>query len=192
MFFLPLYSSVIEFRSWRRTFQWFFAPYLDTHTVLILGRKPGLPNGCTLQEMADDSEPVIAAGLERLGLDRADVLGMSLGGLIALHYAARFPDQVDHLVVVAAGGRLSTEAGAKLPDVKARVREKKWFQPLWTMVDLNFTGPLRNLLRPLLLFGLPVLPFVRIPTRDFLISVAAVEEMNLTAVLPCVMCPALL
>jgi pimeloyl-ACP methyl ester carboxylesterase len=46
----------------------------------------------------------LGALLDRLGLERASMCGVSLGGLIALHYAAGHPQRVSALVLVSAPG----------------------------------------------------------------------------------------
>ena len=46
--------------------------------------------------MAED----IAAFIDHLGLDKPDVVGYSLGGGVALHAAAKYPDKVGKLVIV--------------------------------------------------------------------------------------------
>lgn len=55
----------------------------------------------TPADLADDA----AALLRALGVARAHVVGISLGGFTALQFALRHPDQLDHLVLV------STSAG---------------------------------------------------------------------------------
>jgi pimeloyl-ACP methyl ester carboxylesterase len=51
--------------------------------------------------MADD----IGALIDHLGLDRPDLIGYSLGGGVALHTAAKYPDKVGRLVMVSANIR---------------------------------------------------------------------------------------
>ena len=53
------------------------------------------------QTMADD----VAALIEHLGLPRADVMGYSLGGLVALRTAIQHPQRVRRLVLVSVGFR---------------------------------------------------------------------------------------
>src|SRR5438045_1439481 len=48
------------------------------------------------EHMADD----IAGLIEHLGLDKADVLGFSLGGAVALQTAIRYPERVNKLVLI--------------------------------------------------------------------------------------------
>jgi pimeloyl-ACP methyl ester carboxylesterase len=80
--------------------------------------------------MADD----IAALIRHLGLEKADVMGYSLGGGVALFTAVRHPELVDRLVMVSANvrrdaipaemlaqqeqvgaGRIATRWGTQLP-----------------------------------------------------------------------------
>jgi pimeloyl-ACP methyl ester carboxylesterase len=52
----------------------------------------------SFEALADD----VAALIQHLGFERADVLGYSLGGIVALETAARHPGVVDKLIVVSA------------------------------------------------------------------------------------------
>ena len=47
--------------------------------------------------------------LDDLGLDRAVIMGHSLGAFIGLAFAAEYPDRIDRLILVDAGGDLSKE-----------------------------------------------------------------------------------
>jgi pimeloyl-ACP methyl ester carboxylesterase len=63
------------------------------------GRTADVDRPITYEQMADDSAAVLA----RLGIDRADVVGFSMGGGIALQLAIRHPAVVRKLVVASAG-----------------------------------------------------------------------------------------
>ena len=52
----------------------------------------------------------VAAELDHLGLDRAVLVGSSLGGAVAIEYALRFPQRLDALILVSSAG-LSTAVG---------------------------------------------------------------------------------
>ena len=60
------------------------------------GRTPAVDRPMRFETMADD----IAALIRHLGLERADVMGFSLGGGVALRTAIQHPDAVDRLVLV--------------------------------------------------------------------------------------------
>lgn len=59
------------------------------------GRTADIDRGITLANQAGD----VIGVLDHLGLERADVLGFSWGGLVALETAVRYPDRVDRLVL---------------------------------------------------------------------------------------------
>jgi pimeloyl-ACP methyl ester carboxylesterase len=59
------------------------------------GRTADVDREITLAAMAGD----VVGVLDHLGLERADVLGFSWGGLVALETAVRHPDRVDRLVL---------------------------------------------------------------------------------------------
>lgn len=62
------------------------------------GRTADVDRPLDVRFMADD----VAALLRHLGVPRADVMGYSMGGKVALQTAIRHPDVVDRLVVVSA------------------------------------------------------------------------------------------
>jgi len=58
------------------------------------GRTADIERPLSLERMADD----IAAAIQQLGIEPADVFGYSMGGGVALHVAIRHPDVVHKLV----------------------------------------------------------------------------------------------
>jgi pimeloyl-ACP methyl ester carboxylesterase len=64
-------------------------------TLYAVLRKPGLPGGYTFKDMADDYAEMIR---QEFG-GPVDVIGVSTGGSIALHFAADHPDLVRRLVI---------------------------------------------------------------------------------------------
>jgi pimeloyl-ACP methyl ester carboxylesterase len=76
-------------------------PLLTPHRRLVPielqghGRTAHVDREITLANQADD----VVGVLDHLGLERADVLGFSWGGLVALETAVRHPDRVDRLVL---------------------------------------------------------------------------------------------
>jgi pimeloyl-ACP methyl ester carboxylesterase len=54
----------------------------------------------------------IAAFLDTLGLEKVVVIGGSMGGVIAQHFALRHPERLERLVLVATGAQTPDPAGA--------------------------------------------------------------------------------
>lgn len=65
------------------------------------GRTADVDRDITLENQAGD----VVGVLDHLGLERADVLGFSWGGYVALETAVRHPDRVDRLVLGAVNTR---------------------------------------------------------------------------------------
>ena len=72
-----------------------YKPLFKEYTVYMFSRRDPLPEGFTIEDMADDQ----AAAMDRLGIARADVLGVSQGGMIAVTLAAGHPERVGRLVI---------------------------------------------------------------------------------------------
>lgn len=81
------------------------------------GRSDKPTGGYSIEQMADD----VAGLFATLGMTRADVVGYSMGGKIALQLAAGHPELVNHLVLAAT---------APAPPVTRR------FSWRWFMIDL--------------------------------------------------------
>jgi pimeloyl-ACP methyl ester carboxylesterase len=80
--------------------------------------------------MADD----IAALLDHLGLEQADLMGYSLGGLVALRTAIQHPARIGRLVLVAAGFRRDgshPEVVAAMEQMTAAAAEPMKQSPLY-------------------------------------------------------------
>lgn len=73
----------------------------EHHRVIALdlrghGRSPAPPGPYALADLGTD----VLATLDELGLARASVVGLSIGGMVALWLAAHAPERVDRLVVL--------------------------------------------------------------------------------------------
>ena len=66
------------------------------YTVYMISRKQILQSDCTTRDMARDLKAV----MEELGIVKASFLGVSMGGMIAQHFAAEYPESVEKLILV--------------------------------------------------------------------------------------------
>lgn len=71
--------------------------FAKEYTVFAFSRKNRMPRGYTTRDMARDQR----RAMEALGIPQADVLGVSMGGMIAQHLAADAPEMVHRLVLAA-------------------------------------------------------------------------------------------
>ena len=74
------------------------APYkrfFRDYTVYMFSRKNNMPEGYSIADMADDQ--VIA--MKNIGIDRACVMGVSQGGMIAQYIAVKHPEVTERLIL---------------------------------------------------------------------------------------------
>lgn len=107
---------------WHRT-----RPVVSAHyrTVLFDNRgvgKSDVPSGAySIAQMAADA----AAVLDAVGIEKAHIFGVSMGGMIAQEFALNYPNRINKLVLgcTACGGRHSIPAAQEVIDVvMARAR----------------------------------------------------------------------
>lgn len=64
-------------------------------SVYMFSRLADLPPGYTTRDMARDQ----TGAMDLLGIEKADVFGVSMGGMIAQHLAADYPERVNNLIL---------------------------------------------------------------------------------------------
>ncbi len=72
-----------------------FKAFYKDYTVYVFSRRNSLPAGTSIRDMAADQ----AEAMERLGIKKAAVMGVSQGGMIAQWLALDRPDLVEALVL---------------------------------------------------------------------------------------------
>lgn len=73
-----------------------YRKFAKDYTVYMFSRKTVLDENATTCDMAAD----VAEAMKVLGISRAHMLGVSMGGMIAQHFAADYPHLLDKLVLV--------------------------------------------------------------------------------------------
>lgn len=73
-----------------------YREFAKDFTVYVFSRRAKLRPGFTTADAADD----LAYAMAKLGIERADVLGVSMGGMIAQCLAVHYPSRVQKLVLV--------------------------------------------------------------------------------------------
>lgn len=69
--------------------------FASDFTVWCFSRKEPLEPGCSTRDMARD----LKQAMDLLGIERADLFGVSMGGMISQHFAADYPDALNKLVL---------------------------------------------------------------------------------------------
>ena len=70
-------------------------------TVFVFGRRNNMPAGYDTDNMADD----LKYAMDSLEIEKASIIGVSMGGMVAQHLAARHPECVEKLVLVVTAAR---------------------------------------------------------------------------------------
>jgi len=97
----------------------------------------------SIERMAEDC----VALLDFLDLDRVSVLGHSMGGMIAMRLAARWPERVDRLIVTASGPEYSARRTSLVDTLvglgEAGISDELWFKSLfhWLFAPPFFDDP---------------------------------------------------
>jgi pimeloyl-ACP methyl ester carboxylesterase len=130
----------------------------EDYTTYVVGRKPGLPRGYSIQDMADDYAAIIGEEL----VPPIDVIGTSTGGSIAQHLAADHPNLVRRLVLHANGYTLSDAGKEVQMRIAELARKRRW----------------REASAALLGFVMPASPFGRIAAwfGSFLMALSAPDD----------------
>ena len=75
--------------------------FAKAFTVYVFGRRQALPEGYTIKNMAKDQ----ALAMEVLGIEKADVFGVSMGGMIAQQLVLDYPEKVNQLILAVTSAR---------------------------------------------------------------------------------------
>ena len=78
-----------------------YRAFTKAFTVYAFSRKNVLPEGYTTRDMARDQ----AQAMDLLGISRADILGVSMGGMIAQYLAVDHPEKVERLILTVTSAR---------------------------------------------------------------------------------------
>ncbi len=85
--------ATVKGKAWLLHFP--YRRYLKNYKVYIFSRKNKMPENYTIRQMADDQ--VLA--MKKLDLNKANILGVSQGGMIAQYIAINHPETVDKLIL---------------------------------------------------------------------------------------------
>ncbi len=145
------------------------------------GRSPVVDEPATIENLADD----LAGLLDALEIERAHVVGLSLGGMIAQALAARRPDRVRGLVLMATSAHLPGDWEERAALVRAKgmgaivdAVMARWFTPEFCRSSPAAVAALRE-------------QFLRTDPRGYAVCCGAIGAMDLRASAAAITAPAL-
>jgi pimeloyl-ACP methyl ester carboxylesterase len=166
--FPPINDSLRQVTNGTQFLPWYYRRFADEYTVYLISRKRRLPSGYTTRDMAGD----YARAFER-SIGPAHVLGLSLGALVAQHFAADHSGHVESLVIGVAARNLGAEGREILRRWTGLARDLQWRELHAEMVVDMYTGlrrPLYEILARLLGGAAVRSPSAR---EDFIVSAEA-------------------
>lgn len=138
------------------------------YTVYLVVRKPGLPEGYTLKNMADDYAGMI---MEEFGR-AVDVVGVSTGGSIVQHFAADHPDLVHSLIIHSSAYTLSDKAKNLQMRVGYLARQRRWLDAYTAMFRPMMPARMAELVAWLMSLKAPKDP------SDLVVTIEAEDQFN--------------
>jgi 3-oxoadipate enol-lactonase len=147
------------------------------------GRSPVPVGPYSIDDLVDD----VVALLDRLGVERAHVVGLSLGGMTALRLAAREPHRVDRLAVLCTSALLGPPEGwverAQLVRSEgtgsvAGTIVQRWLTTAHQAADPEYTAELAAMI-------------AATPAEGYASSCTAIEHLDLRADLASIAAPTL-
>jgi pimeloyl-ACP methyl ester carboxylesterase len=166
--FPPINDALQDVTHGARFFRWYFRRFAEDHTVYLVSRRRGLPSGYTTRDMAADYGEALGRGI-----GPAHVMGLSLGGLVAQHFAADHPEHVESLVIGVAARGLGPEGQEIVRRWIGLAQAGRWRNLHAEMVVSMYTGvrrPLYDLIARLLGGAVVRNPAAR---EDFVVSAEA-------------------
>jgi 3-oxoadipate enol-lactonase len=108
------------------------------------GESAAVPGPATMEEMADD----VAALLDGLGVGRAIVGGLSMGGYVTLAFCRRYPERVRALILADTRAQADTEEQRRGREEMARVALTRGMQPIADSMTPKLLAPETIAARP--------------------------------------------
>lgn len=165
------------------------APLSTTHRVLRYDLRghgltsDGRPHNEGIDVLADD----LVALLDALGIARANVAGLSIGGLVAQCVAARYPNRIASIVLLATGNQIGTRVGW---DERIAAVERDGMTGIAEAVLQRWFTPRTSAERPEIVDGFRTM-LLRTPAGGYAAGCRAVRDADLRGTDAAIRCPAL-
>lgn len=129
---LALHGITASHRAWHHVADALAGRRIVAPDLRGRGRSNDLPGPWSLRDHADDQARV----LDALGIDRAVVVGHSMGAFVTVRFAAAHPDRIAGLVLVDGGLPIPHPEGIEADEVAAAV-----LGPALARLEMRFPDP---------------------------------------------------
>ncbi len=98
--------------------------------------KPSDPRAYAIENYVSDLEDL----REHLGLERIQLFGHSHGGIVAIAYAARYPERVERLILASTLARFSPEQEAAMAAAVEGYADEPWYEDARAALEAEEAG----------------------------------------------------
>ncbi len=125
---------------------WMYRIFAKDYTVYLFDRRQSVPEGLTVREMAGD----VAEAMDALGIQNADVLAVSQGGMIAEYLAIDRPELVNKLVLAVTLSRNNDTVRSVIETWITLTEQSDWKQLVTDMAEKMYSERYLKRYRPML------------------------------------------
>lgn len=177
----------------------FFDRFSDTHQLIYIdhrgnGRSTGAPQSWNLLQWGRDVKNLC----DVLGIEKPHVYGNSFGGMVAMSYAAQFPNHPEKLVLSSTAARLHLDTTYRMLEERGGTQAREIAVRFWTQTDAQAMDDYVRVCLPLYNPGPPNPQVaegwaraVRRPEVSAHFILGEMRTMDLRPGLPAVRCPTL-
>ncbi|MBQ3871299.1 MAG: alpha/beta fold hydrolase, partial [Clostridia bacterium] len=112
-----------------------FRQFSKDFTVYMFGRSDDIPHGSTTRDMAEE----LYLAMKKAGIEKADILGVSQGGMIAQWLAVDHPEAVGRLILRVTSARLTEEYIPTLENWMKMAREGRYSDIMLDTAEKYYT-----------------------------------------------------
>lgn len=166
-------------------FAFMYRSFAKKFTVYVFSRRNNLPQGFTTEDMAGD----VKKAMDYLNISSACVVGVSQGGMIAVHLAADYPECAEKLVLAVTASHANETIKTVLGKWKAMAQQDRFKE---IMIDSREKSYTEDYLKKYRLMY-PFLPLIKPKSLDrFIIQADSCLTHNACDKLEKIICPVMI
>ena len=176
-------DGLVTVKGTALTMAFLYRCFAKDYTVYMFSRKNDMKAGYTTADMASD----LKTAFDNLGIEKANLLGVSMGGMIAQHFAADYPQCVEKLILVATCAKLGEAYRSNINYWISLAQQKRHRKFMNSNMQLIYSPQYYRKNKPLL----PVISLITKPKsyQRFLLQADACLTHDSTDKLSSITCP---